>query len=291
MNLIPDVVLAVSTLAFHGYDIERALARITAMGFSYVEPAMISSYYDEMTDSFFSVEQASRLRALIAANGLRVVAVSAHMDLGLQSSAEGFRRRMAFARELGATYIHTNCTLWKNYSCLMHNLESILPAAEADAIVVTLENPGDGDSNVIGSGKEGAQFVSHVGSRCLRLNYDFSNAYSYSGGTLNLVEDFEAAAPFVAHMHLKDMLLHGQDWLFVPIGTGITGYHAIFRSLLRQEHLAPMSIELPLRFKRGADFKMRSDQSGDPPQLERICRMIQDSKQYVRHQLGSRAMR
>jgi sugar phosphate isomerase/epimerase len=284
--MTPDAIVAVSTLAFHGYGFERILERISVMGFSYVEPAMISSYYDEMNDSFFSVEQARKLRVLISTSGLRVIAISAHMDLGLQNSAEGFRRRMAFARELGAAYIHTNGTTWKNHASLMKNLESILPAAEADGLVITLENPGDGDDNIIGSGKEGSQFIAYVGSRCLRLNYDFSNAHSYSRGKLDIAKDFEFASPFVAHMHLKDMLPDGQDWLFVPVGTGVTDYRTIFRSILQQESLAPMSIELPVRYKRGADFKMIRDPSADPPPLEKICRMILDSKEYVLKQLG-----
>jgi sugar phosphate isomerase/epimerase len=280
-------ILSINTLAFHGYPIAQAFEQIRRIGFQYVEPALISSYYEEMTDSYFSQSKAEELRRSMQENGLRAISLSAHIDMGLESSVEAFRRRMDFAHMLGASYIHTNATASCNFTRLMSNLEKLIPVAEVNGLVISLENPGDGECNVVGSGKEGAQLISRIGSKNLRLNYDFSNAISYSKGKIDIARDFRQASPYVAHVHLKDMRPRGTEWVFTPIGSGITGYRDIFRLILEHALRVPMSIELPLRFKRGDDFKIMLDRRVKPCSHRTIRQILKASKDFVEQQLGS----
>jgi sugar phosphate isomerase/epimerase len=279
--------LSVNTLAFHGYPMAQAFEQIREIGFEYVEPALISNYYEEMTDSYFSQSTADEMRRSMQAHGLRAIALSAHMDMGLERSVDSFRKRMDVAYLIGASYIHTNATAWGNYRRLMSTLEKLIPVAEANGLVICLENPGDGECNVVGSGKEGAQLISHFASKNLRLNYDFSNAISYSKGKADIDRDFRQAAPYVAHVHLKDMRPLGTGWVFTPIGSGSTGYREIFTSILEQEFHAPMSIELPLRFKRAGDFKIMLDRRVKPCPLRTIRQILRASKDFVEQHLGN----
>jgi sugar phosphate isomerase/epimerase len=271
----------VNTLAFHGYEFAQILEAIRALGFSYVEPALISSYYAEMEDEYFSDNQAKRLSTLISEQELTVIAMSAHMDLGTEGAFQSFRRRMDFALELGAQYIHTNSATKEKTSVFMRNLEQLFPYAEASGLVITLENPGDGENNIIGTGEDGAVLIQKIDSKNVRLNYDFSNAYSYSKGKIKPEEDFRLALPFSAHLHLKDMRYDGMYWNFVSIGEGITDYKSVFDYLAKHEMDLPMSIELPLRFYRRSDFKIQYNLNSKPPPLSEIHKVLQKSKEFI----------
>jgi sugar phosphate isomerase/epimerase len=52
----------------------------------------------------------------------------------------------------------------------LHSLENLLPHAESCGLVITLENPGDGDDDVMGSGEDGAALIRKIGSPNIRLN-------------------------------------------------------------------------------------------------------------------------
>jgi len=157
MPLNGKPVLAVNTLIFHGYKFDQTFEEISRLGFLYVEPALINSYYPEIDDSYFSQEKnIKQLKNLLSANGLKVAAVGAHIDLGAIGAFESFRKRMDFAHNLGVQYIHTNSTQKSNYSVFLTNLEKLLPLAESYNLVITLENPGDGENNILSSGEEGA---------------------------------------------------------------------------------------------------------------------------------------
>jgi len=287
MNLNVETVLAVNTLIFHGYKFEETFAEIHKLGFLYVEPALISSYYPEIDDNYFSQKKhIKQLNSLISANGLRVIAVGAHIDLGEKKAAESFRKRMAFAKGLGAQYIHTNSTENKNYSAFLNNLEKLLPLAESLKLVITLENPGDGENNILDTGEKGAILIKKMGSPYLRLNYDFSNVYSYSKGKIKPENDFKKALPFTAHMHLKEIQAHGKEWRFVAIGQGITDYESIFYYLSQNKILLPMSIELPIRFKRGSDFKIKYDPKSQIPSIAEIRKVLKDSRDFISKKLS-----
>ena len=272
-------VLSANTLAYHGYDFARAFDEIRRIGFQYVEPALISGYYPEITGDFFSPRQARRFAGWIAASGLRVVAVGVHMDLGAADGIAAFLRRLDFASELGASYAHTNSATPSRKKTFLRNLDSLLPEAERRGLVITLENPGDGEDNILASGVAGSALVREIGSAHLRLNYDFSNVYSYSRGAVRPEEDFLHALPATAHFHLKDMVREQDHWRFVAIGRGLTDYGRILSTIRRRP--LPMSLELPLRFWRDADFWIRFDPDSEPPGLERIRQALASSRDFV----------
>lgn len=281
-NLNAPPILAANTLIFHGYELEQIFDEIRTAGFLYVEPALISSYYPEIDDGYFSQKRHARqLRNLISANGLGVRAVAAHMNLGAKTAAGSFQRRMDFCTELEAKYVHTNSARKEDYSVFLSNLDRLLPLAESSGLVITLENPGDGEDNMIGSGEEGAKLVGEINSPHLRLNYDFSNIYSYHKGRLRPEDDYKKALPFIGHLHLKEIGHCGKEWCFVSIGQGITNYSNIFHYLAENKVFLPMSIELPIRFKRGIDFELKYNPNSDIPPLSVIRKVLLESREFI----------
>lgn len=280
MDLKP--ILAINTLAYHGYDLPTAVREVAKLGVEYIEPALIRSYYPEFTEEYFTSANAQELLQLMNENNLKIVALAAHMDLGQSGAVEAFTRRMEFAKELGATIIHTNTTQQAKRTTFLNNLEDLIPLAESLDVVIALENPGDGEDNIVSSGKAGASLIEQIGSKYVRLNYDFSNVFSYSQGKLRPEDDFKYALPYVAHFHLKEIAPKGSGWAFVGIGKGVTDYGTILHELAQESNLSPMSIELPLRFERGADFVIFRDLNSPVPELSEIRKVLKDSLDFIR---------
>jgi sugar phosphate isomerase/epimerase len=271
-----EPIIAVNTLAYHGHDLRTALREISELGATYVEPALISSYYEEFTEEYFTPENANELCRFMTENGLKMVALGAHMDLGQAGSTDAFKRRMEFAKALGAKFVHTNAARVSEEPFFLKNIEALIPVAEDLDLIITLENPGDGTENIVSTGKAGAALIVRIGSQRVRLNYDFSNVFSYSKGRVKPEDDFRYALPFSAHFHLKEIKPAGAEWAFVEIGKGVTDYGGILKALAQEEPIPPMSIELPLRFKRNTECAERIPglyQSGTESRLKRTAGM------------------
>jgi sugar phosphate isomerase/epimerase len=243
-------VVAINTLAWHGHAFEVAFAEIAALGACWVEPALIGNYYPEMTDVWFSGAGSRGMRARIAANGLGVAAVGAHMDLGRPGARDAFLRRIDFAAGLDALFVHTNTARASQEQEFLATLEELIPASEAAGLTICLENPGDGD------------------------------------GEVRLEQDLAAALPFAAHLHLKEIAPDKRGrWRFVAIGSGVTDYAAIPERI----EALPVAIELPLRHHRGADWKIAPDPAAPPVPLDEIREVLSRSLRFV-HAHASRSL-
>ncbi len=256
------------------------------MGVEYVEPALIASYYPEMTDGYFRCEVAREMSKWIEERGLKVLAMSGHTSLGRPEALDGFRRRMEFAGILGARIVHTNAALVGERDVFLHNLEALIPMAEELNLIIALENPGDGGANLVPTGEAGAALVRRIGSPRVRLNYDFSNVYSYSRGGVRPEDDFHHAIGSAAHLHLKEIRPVAAGWAFVEIGGGVTDYGAILSSLAAADARLPMSIELPLRFAREADYGIVLKPGAPPRPLPEIRAVLQASIRFIFRNLG-----
>jgi sugar phosphate isomerase/epimerase len=277
--------LAVNTLAYHGYDFDIAFAEIAGLGVSYVEPALISNYYTEMSDEYFSEPSARKMSRQIAGHGLEVLAVGAHMDMAGQGAVASFRRRMEFASELGASFVHTNTASTDKAKSFQQNLEALLPHAENLGLVITLENPGDPGENLLHSGEAGVDLVKRVGSPAVGLNYDFSNVFSFSRGRRRPEDEYVSVLPSVAHLHLKEIAKDRDGWKFVAIGQGVTDYDQILRTISARRSVPPLSIELPLRHRRRSDFAIALDRDQPPVPLETINDVLRRSVLFVKERL------
>lgn len=256
----PTSLISVSTVVLDGHPFERGLGLLAEAGAVQVEPAFIEGYmpFDETT---FQEAEARRLARMLGAAGLSVRAVSAHIDLGSHDTAEKLRRRLGFAAELGAQILITNATTMDRAAHFRQVVTAALPEFAAAGITLALENPGHGSGAMIPDGARGAEVVASFDSPYLRMNYDIGNAASYGARSGSAAEDLAAAAPVVAHLHLKDLRDVNGDWVFCPVGQGEIGYGTAV-PLDRIPPDLPVGIEHPIRLWRPGH--------GDPKRRDKV---------------------
>lgn len=259
--------LSVSTALFDGYPIELALDEIAAARVGAVEPAYITGYID-FDETAFSDAAAAGLDRKIRAAGLSSFALSAHVNLGEPEAAEKILRRLAFARRTGAGILVTNAAPASLRDGFRQNVERILPECEAAGVILAVENPGHGANALVSSGADGAALIAEFASPWLRLNYDLGNVFTYSGERLMPEDDLDAALPFAAQVHVKDVLSSAEGWTFTAIGDGAIAYDRIAPRLAALAPDLPVCLELPLRLRR----PMRRDpvRQTEPIPIEKI---------------------
>jgi len=275
-----DRIISISTAAFDGFDLSVAMDEISRLGVRSVEVAFIQGYTDPFGEEAFGPENAGRIQNLLSETGLSCFALSAHRNLGTSESAEIFKRRMEFARQIGAKIIVTNAGPGQEKKAFMSNMETLSRAAESLNLIIGLENPGDGKENIINSGKDGATVVREIDSEWVKLNYDFGNVISHFYERIRPEEDFIDALPFSAHLHIKDVKSNEQGWSFVEIGKGSIDYSLILKTLALKYPQIPISLEIPLRITRDRDAFPR--RAASPLPLDEIRNVLQGSLDYVK---------
>jgi sugar phosphate isomerase/epimerase len=283
MNMT-EWVISISTLAYKGFEFPTIFKEIADLGIKYVEIAFIRGYTKDLSESVFSSSNARTLRQLLADHDLKTVALAAHMDLGEKDAVSAFKTRMDFARELGVSIVLSNSSTKKNRKNFFDNMEKLSEYGESIEMVISLENPGDGEGNLIGSGKDGAKIIEEINSPYAKLNYDFCNTYSYSKGYTLPEDDLHFAQPHTAHYHLKDMAPDKEGWFFSGIGRGVINYNHILETIRKQPERLPIGLELPLAIRRDKSFNPKEKKPA--PGLEEIRTVVTESYEYTRRALA-----
>lgn len=277
-------ILSISTAAFDGYDLPVAFEEIARLGVAHIEPAFIQGYTEEFGEDIFSASSARRLQAMTASAKVSCFSLSAHMNLTVPKTVEIFKRRMEFARILGAKIIVTNAGLKKDEKVFFKNMEALAREGEILDLIIGLENPGDGRENLVNTGEDGASLIRSLGSQWVRMNYDFGNLLSHRFEKVRPEEDYLHALPVSAHLHLKDVKKLADGWGFTEIGKGAIDYAGILKALAGNPAFLPVSLEIPLRFTRGPDALPRRGAAAVP--LEEIRRVLHGSVEFVKKHMG-----
>lgn len=254
---------------------EEAVEEITDAGCLHVEPAFIKGYVD-FDETAFSPRAAASLGHLVVARGMRVHAVSAHLDLSEPGSAEALVRRLDFAGDLGASYLITNSGPAGKRDAIRATVEAVIPNLEAKGLTLALENPGHGSGNLTGTVSAAADLLSAIGSPHVRLNHDTGNVFTYSSEARQPAEDLAAAPDLVAHVHLKDVRSENGDWVFCALGAGNVDFAGYWTSVPVD---LPVTIELPLRLARPG--RAEPQRLTTPVALVTIRRNLQASLRYI----------
>ncbi len=274
-----EPIISVNTLAFQGYDLSDSVKALADIGIKYVEFAFIKGYSEELSESSFSPQTAKYINNLIDLYGLKMVALAAHLDLGMMDSVEAFKRRMDFAGLLGVNIILSNASTQENRINFLRNIEKLATYAESLNMTIGLENPGDGANNLIEAGREGAKLIEEIDSPFIRLNYDIGNTYSYSKGRTKPEDDIHYAYPYAIHFHFKDTKPDEDGWIFTEIGRGVINYEEVIQFLKGQPEQLPIGLEIPMTVRRDKDFNPQK--KSVLPHLEDIKRTIKQSYDYT----------
>ena len=243
--------ISVSLAPYDGIRVEQALDSLASLGVLAVEPAYIVGYTEPFDETAFLPAEARRLRGLLHERGLACHAVSAHIDLGKSDSVTVFRPRMDFARSLGARVINTNASLRSLEGQFRRNIEVLARHGEGIGLSIGLENPGNGEDNLFNTATDGIDLLQSLDLPALGLNFDAANLASHrpeADSARNALESL----PGCIHFHVKDVARRVDGWHFTPIGAGDIDNSTILRALAAYPNL-PVSLELPLRLRRGRD--------------------------------------
>ena len=280
--------ITVSTMVYHGHSDAVAFRHLAELGVRYVEPAYIASYRPQAAaHDFFSAGRGRALQRALRRHHLQCLAVSAHMDLGGDGAAPAAAARLEFCAEAGAAILITNAAARARQQHLWRTVDTVLPRAESLGITVALENPGDPGDSVLGAAADATVLLQRFDSRFLALNYDCSNVFSFSRGTIRPEADLAAAVPYLAHLHIKDLAaLPRGGWRFTPIGRGITDYRSILARVASALPEVPIGLELPLRFRRNPAWAIRLDRGSPPLTLDAIGAAILQSVHFVQETIA-----
>jgi sugar phosphate isomerase/epimerase len=273
--------LSVSAAPYDGYPLDRMLESLARVGATHVEPVYVAGYTERFDESVFAEGKAAEYEAALHRHGIRCHAVSAHMDLGRSDAVEAFKRRMGFARHLGARVVNTFTTSRQRGKQFYANVEQLARHAEALDMRIGLENPGDGTDHLLNVAGDAPEMLSRIGSARVGLNYDLGNTVSHRPG-LDPAQDALQALPCCVHMHLKDVRSHCEGWFFTPLGQGEVDLGTLLRTVGDTD--IPVSIEIPMRLHRRPDAKPGRARYRVP--LADIENTLQASLRYVRQHLG-----
>jgi sugar phosphate isomerase/epimerase len=276
-----DRIVSVSTMAFDGYSLETALDALAGLGVQYVEPASVDKIFQHLMEEDFTPARASGLRRALADRGLSCLSLSAHMDLTGPDSVERFHRRLEFARNLGARCINSIAGPAGALDGFRRNLPALAERAKDLGVVIALENHGD----LLDKERQILAFIREIGHPAVRVNYDTGNAWYYSRGTIDPVEELALLAPVVAHVHVKTPKIVDGMLRWVALGDGVLDLPGLARVLRERMPGVPVSYELSPR-QRSRDFEPRWRTPEIPP-LEEIRATIARSLAALTGVLGA----
>jgi len=269
-------IIAISTTAYDGYSIEVALEQISTLDCKYVEPAAITGIIEHIKPENFNDNYVLYLKNILHKYDLASISFSGHVNLTDEDIIPVFKKRMDFAKKIGAEIINTNAGPKEKSVIFYRNIATIAKYAKDLDITVALEPHGD----IINSGKESKQVIERIESNYIKINYDFANVLYYSDGKIRPEDDFRYILEYTAHLHIKDILLSGDVWSFTQIGQGIINYERVFETLKNGKYEVPMSVELPLRLSGKGDNSLQK--SATIPQIKEINRIVKGSLEYIK---------
>jgi sugar phosphate isomerase/epimerase len=243
--------LSVSAAPYDGHAIPAMLDSLARCGVTHVEPAYIVGYTEPFDESAFTDHAAGQWRSWLAASGLACFAMSAHMDLGTDDATRVFLRRMDFVRAIGGRVINTNASL-RSREAQFHTTIGTLARHGADiGLQIGLENPGNGEDNLFNRASDGHDLIERLALPAIGLNFDPANLASHRPDA-DVTADSIVALPACIHFHVKDVRRAADGWHFTPIGQGDLDVAKILPAVGSFTNL-PLSVELPLRLRRGPD--------------------------------------
>lgn len=229
--------LAGHTNSYHTYGFDEALRGIAAAGFKYVELSAVPGWTEHV-----QLDGTGEVRRKLDEHGLEAVSLSGHSDLTTREGLDHGIRAVRWAAEFGIPIVNTavggHASQEESESAFLSNIGDLADAADDAGVVVALEIHGD----IMASGRKTLPLLEKIGRDSVKVNYDTANVEFYSGD--KAVDDLEAIAPHLAHVHLKDTAGGKGVWDFGAIGSGTVDFERVLEILDRAGYAGPFSVEL-----------------------------------------------
>jgi L-ribulose-5-phosphate 3-epimerase len=229
--------LAGHTNSYHTYGFDEALRGIAAAGFEHVELSAVPGWTEHV-----QLDGTEEVQAKLAEHGLAAVSLSGHSDLTTREGLEHGIKAVRWAADYGLPIVNTavggHASKEESEQAFLQNIGELADVAEEAGVVVALEIHGD----IMASGRKTLPLLEKIGRDSVKVNYDTANVEFYSGD--KAVDDLEAIAPHLAHVHLKDTVGGKGVWNFGAIGSGSVDFTRVLEILDRAGYSGPFSVEL-----------------------------------------------
>ncbi len=202
------------------------------------------------------------LKQLLDSGGFKVESLDVFGYIGYPGGAEIVKRRIDFARTLGAEIIVLGC----HHEALVRPsgiLEAAGSLAEKEArafLYALLREVGDYAAErdirialeihggIMANAAEALRTMQEVNRENVGINFDTANILFYNE-TLSAAEaanELEAVAPYVFHVHLKDILRGetSREHILPPLGRGEVDFPTVFNILHAANFYGPFSFEV-----------------------------------------------
>ncbi|UJF18477.1 sugar phosphate isomerase/epimerase [Vibrio sp. SS-MA-C1-2] len=242
--------LAINTAIFDGYPMEVGLSIIAELGVKNVEFAFNQGYVSNRLNSYFTQQNADKLRKMASEFDLNISALGCTMNLGSDDAIEQFKRRIDFAAYLNIPYLNTCTGRLTDKVRIIDNLKILGAYAKSQGRLICLENGGDENYNLFTTLDDGLELLALINNSAVALNFDPGNVVSMST-ELDPTSLGIESLPYCRHFHIKDTLFRDQEVYFVSVGNGEITYRDLIRKI--KEKNLPYSLEIPLRMHRGTD--------------------------------------
>ncbi len=232
-----------TTDSYKFLPLERALQGLSRNGFRQIELLAASEWTPHFDPSSASESDHRRLQEALDRHGLSIASLSGHSNLSTEAGMGKFMDRLEFACSHGVQIVNTgvgDLSTEELRRSFRRNIRRIAAVATEKKITVALEPHGDWAP----SGKALVKLIHEIGSDSIRINYDTANVVFYSGEKPEA--DIVPAAPFIAHVHLKDKIGGKKEWNFPGLGKGEIDFPSILDTLEQSGYSGPFSIEIEL---------------------------------------------
>ena len=274
-----QIPLIISTAIYDGYSFDVAFKSLAKLGIKNVELAFIGGYTEAFTEDYFCQKNADIVLQLLAESHLQCTSFSSHVDLTAEGIVDIFKKRMDFAKAVGASTIVTNAAPIEKADVFFRNINDLSHHAENLQLMIGLENPGDGSANVVNQGSGASAVIEKIGSKWVGINYDFGNLLSHCFERVRPEEDYKACREHIVHYHVKDVLQDDSGWHFTEIGGGSIDYQTILAEISAEPVVKPISLEIPLRLRR--DVKAQPSRNESVIALDNIENILMKSIDFV----------
>lgn len=251
-------IIAASPNCFLDYNTFVAYRELAALGIHHVEVPAAPGGGGGFAPELMDADDLARFKARLQQIGVSPVCVGAYCDLTQARQIEMIKRRIDFARALGATNVVSDATRQlevdaEQWRKLVNTLRHLGDYAADQGVRIALETHGGLTRN----GTLTRRLLDAVNHPAVGVNYDTGNIYYYNDD-LDPAEDVNLVADRVFQVHLKDTVGGKGEWLFCALGQGRVNFPGIVDVLRKVGFRGPYSLEL--EGKRGEDLN-RAGQS------------------------------
>lgn len=243
---------SISTVAYSGHPIDKALDSICALGVHNIELALIQGAIYDLDEEGVNEATVRHIRDLIIERNMRCTSLAAHCHMTLENCDELLSKRVYLAHILESPRLILYAPRDGSLKEFQEAAYKAITLAEKLNIQILIENVGDQQPYMLNDSSDFEQVMNDYSSANLGINFDPGNLASHRPDN-DLLQCSVRSLAVAEHIHIKDVIPDGDCYQFCIIGEGICQYAELFRYVSMGKEMPFFSIEAPFALIRKTD--------------------------------------